>query len=253
MSSSTGGADFYNKVAQKFGGYITHEIHTTEYSTGNPEEIFKSKLLEYGNSDSIVLDIGCADGRSTLSVAPDFKKIIAIDFSEGMLNSAKRNQLKQGVLNVSFEKQDASSMSYPDSFFDLIYSRRGPTYYEEFFRLLKKSGIYAEIQIGENDAKSIKEVFGRGQDFGLWNISKLQRNKEEIEKAGFKVIFAQDYEYSEYYASPKDLESFLEGVPIFEDFDPERDKKYLEEYIKGNTSNKGVFLQRHRVVIVAQK
>lgn len=253
MSSSTGGADFYNKVAKKFGGYKTSAKYHSEYPTGNPEEVFKAKLLELANHNSTVLDIGCADGRFTLSLAQNFKKIIAVDFSDGMLNSAKKNQKEQGVINVSFEKQDASGMPYADNSFDLIYSRRGPTYYKEFFRLLKNGARYVEIQIGEQDAKSIKEVFGRGQDFGKWDTAKIQENTKEIESVGLKVIFAQDYVYDEYYETPEDLQNFLEGVPIFEDFDPKKDKEFLNQYISLYTTNKGILLSRHRVVIAAEK
>lgn len=253
MGSSTGDTDFYNKLAKKFGGYTNSVNYISEYLAENPEEVFKNKLLELGDLNSIVLDVGCADGRFTLSLSPNFKKIFAVDLSEGMLKSAKKNQLKLGVSNISFEKQDASHLFFPNSFFDLIYSRRGPTYYKEFFRLLKKGGYYVEIQIGENDARSIKEVFGRGQDYGKWNNPKIQENKQEIKDAGFKITFAQDYIYNECYKTAEDLQTFLEGVPIFEDFDPEKDKRFLNKYIRAYAKKKGILLTRHRVLIVAKK
>lgn len=253
VSNSTGDAKFYDKVAKKFGGYTTNVSYITEYPTKQPEEVFKSKILQLVDKDSLVLDVGCADGRFTVSLAPNFKKIVAIDLSDGMLEAAKKNQAGQGIENVSFEKQNASNITYPDSTFDLIYSRRGPTFYQEFYRLLKPRGYYVEIQIGENDAKDLKQTFDRGQDYRGWDNPKLERNSKELEEAGFKIVFAQDYAYSESYASPEDLSIFLEGVPIFEDFDPEKDKKYLEQYINSHTTKKGILLPRHRVVIVAEK
>jgi len=247
------GTNFYNKVAKKFGSYHTDAKYTKEYSNGDPEQAFKEKLLELSGEDKVVLDIGCADGRFTLSIAPNFQKIIAIDLSTGMLEAAKRNQKEQKVDNVSFEEQDASKTSYSDSTFDVVYSRRGPTPFNEFRRLLKLGGYFVGINIGEKDCVEIKKIFGRGQGFDEWDTSRLETDRQKLEKEGFEVIFAQNYFYEEYYASYEDLDLFLQGVPIFEDFDSEKDRKHLEEYVAKFKIEKGIKFPRHRVVIVAKK
>lgn len=109
------------------------------------------------------------------------------------------------------------------------------------------------IDIGEKDCQKIKEIFGRGQGYDQWNSSRLEKDKQELKEVGFKIVFAQDYLYDEYYASYEDLDLFLQGVPIFEDFDSEKDKKFLEEYVAKFKTEKGIKLPRHRVVIVAKK
>ncbi|MBI5619408.1 class I SAM-dependent methyltransferase [Candidatus Gottesmanbacteria bacterium] len=245
--------NFYDKVAKKFGGYHTPSRHTTEYPDGEPEKVFKDKLLELSSKDKIALDVGCADGRFTLSIAPSFQKIVAIDMSEEMLKSAKRLQEEQKNTNVSFEKQDAYAITYPDAYFDAVYNRRGPDNYVESYRLSKPNGCFIQIDIGEKDCQEIKEVFGRGQGFGKWNSSKLERDKKELKKAGFKVLYAQDFFYTEYYPTYEDLDLFLQGVPIFEDFDSEKDKKLLEAYVTKFKTEKGIKFPRHRVVTVARK
>jgi len=244
---------FYDKVAWKFGNYHTDAKYTQEYSTRDPEQVFKEKLLDLSGKDKIVLDVGCADGRFTLSTAPYFQRIIAIDLSIGMLDAARKLQKGKNIENVSFEEQDAEKTTYTNESFDIIYSRRGPTPFAEFYRLLKSGGYFIGINIGEKDCQAIKEIFGRGQGFGEWNTSRLEKDKQELETAGFKIIFAQDYFYDEYYASYEDLDLFLQGVPIFEDFDSEKDKKYLEEYVAKFKMEKGIKFPRHRVVMVAQK
>lgn len=246
-------ANFYDRVAKKFGGYHTQAHYATEYPSGEPEKVFKEKLLELSSKDNVALDVGCADGRFTLSVASYFQKIVAIDLSSGMLEAARKLQKEKGTENVSFEEQDANETTYPSNAFDVIYSRRGPTPFSEFYRLLKSEGCFVEINIGEKDCQEIKEIFGRGQGFGEWNTSRLEKDKQELKEAGFEVIFAQDYFYDEYYTSYEDLNLFLQGVPIFEDFDSEKDKKFLEEYVVRFTTKKGIKLPRHRVVLVARK
>lgn len=213
----------------------------------DPEKVFKEKLLELSGKDKVALDVGCADGRFTLSIAPYFQRMVAIDLSSGMLNAARKLQKKEGIENVSFEEQDAGKTIYENSTFDIVYSRRGPTPFSELQRLLKSGGYFIGINIGEKDCKEIKEIFGRGQGFGQWNTSRLEKDKQELNKSGLEVVFAQDYFYNEYYASYDDLDLFLQGVPIFEDFDSEKDKKYLEEYVARFKSEKGIKFPRHRV------
>lgn len=246
--------NFYDKVAKKFGDYHTaHYRNIAECLNGDPEKVFKEKLLKISGKNKIALDLGCADGYFTLLVAPYFKKITAIDLSKGMLAAAKKLQGKKEVKNVSFEKQDAFKTSYKNGHFDVIYSRRGPTPFMEVFRLLKSGGYFMEIDIGEQDCRAIKEVFGKGQNFGKWDVSQLAVDKKEAGKVGLKAIFAQDYFCDEYYPTYEDLEIFLQGVPIFEDFDSEKDRNLLEKYVREYQTEKGIKLSRHRVAIVFQK
>lgn len=61
--------NFYDKVAKKFGGYGygIGPAYKSEYPAGDPEKVFKEKLLELSSKEKIALDIGCADGKFTLS------------------------------------------------------------------------------------------------------------------------------------------------------------------------------------------
>jgi ubiquinone/menaquinone biosynthesis C-methylase UbiE len=197
--------------------------------------------------------VGCADGRFTLSISPNFGYVHAIDFSEGMLESARKAQEVSGITNVKFEKADLFKNNLPSGEYDLIYCRRGPTDYGEFYRLLKSGGYYLEIKIGEKDAQEIKEVFGRGQGFGKWNQSVSEKVSNELKEAGINPTYVADYTYNEYYESQEDLNRFLLSVPIFEDYDPLKDKVVFEKYVKENTSEKGIKLPRHRVVVIARK
>ena len=48
--------NFYDKVAKKFGGYAygkSHVKHLTEYPNGDPEKIFKKKLIGLANKNKI--------------------------------------------------------------------------------------------------------------------------------------------------------------------------------------------------------
>ena len=247
--------NFYDKIAKKLGGYGygTSPRYKTEYPAGDPEKIFKGKLLELSDKTKIALDIGCADGKFTLSVAPFFRKIYGIDTSKVNLDIAKSHSDDERSKNVEYSLQDASHTLFEDSFFDMAYCRRGPSYFEEYHRVLKTNGHYLKIGIGEMDSVELKKIFGRGQGYGKWDKSRLDESLKELQSIGFKVIFAENFHYFEYYPSYKEFDLFLQGVPIFEDFDSEKDKVALQRYVEKFTTDKGIQLSRHRLVMVVQK
>jgi SAM-dependent methyltransferase len=248
--------NFYDKVAKKFGGYAFGSSHVrpyTEYPDGDPEKEFKEKLLRLVGKKIHVLDAGCGDGKFAFENAQYFFHTTGIDVSKGLLKVAGEKQKILHVKNITFKCEDARKTSFPDASFDVIFSRRGPTPYGEFYRLLKPGGHFVGINIGEKDCQEIKVLFGRGQGYGEWNSSKLETDKEVLINAGFKIIFAKDYFCDEYYGSYEELDFFLQGVPIFEDFDSKKDESLLRQYERTFKTEKGIRLPRHRVVIVARK
>ena len=193
------------------------------------------------------------DGKFTFSVGPFFQKVYGIDNSKVNLDIAKSHNSDKRSDNVEYSLQDANNTSFKDSYFDLAYCRRGPSAYPEIYRLLKTPGHFVEINIGEKDCQEIKEIFGRGQGFGEWNTSRLIKDTKFMKDLDFEIIFAKDYFYNEYYPTYADINLFLQGVPIFEDFDSEKDKIILTKYVSKFQTKKGIKLSRHRIVMVALK
>ncbi|MDP3918126.1 MAG: hypothetical protein Q8Q30_03065 [Candidatus Woesebacteria bacterium] len=50
--------NFYDKVANKFGNYSSGVKYTKEFLSEDPEEDFRSYLIEYSGTDKKVLDVG---------------------------------------------------------------------------------------------------------------------------------------------------------------------------------------------------
>lgn len=244
---------FYDRVTKKFGTFsdVPHPI--MDYPEGNPEAIFEQKILELSGKDKIALDIGCGDGRFTLRMASYFRQVTGIDGSKERLKLAQAEQQAQERENVQFEMQDARQTTFAQNTFDVLYNRRGPSFYHEFYRITKPGGHFVMISIGEKDAWELKQVFGRGQGFWTWKTSALDRATDGLEKEGFARIYGQSFSYDEYYATYQDLDIFLQGVPIFEDFDSVKDRAFLEAYVEKFRGEKGILLPRHRYVIVCQK
>src|ERR1035437_2353187 len=189
--------DFYNKVAKKFGNYTTPAKSVDEFPNGEPEKVFKEKLLELSGKDKIVLDAGCGDGRFTVQIAPYFKKVIGNDTSDLMLKAAIKLQDEKGIKNVEFIEKATNDLDYPEEYFDVIYSRRSPTNYPLFYKMLKPGGYILYIGIGEKDTMDIEKVFGRGQNYGGFDENRLGKEKLNIESSGFRVMYAQNFYYNE--------------------------------------------------------
>ena len=64
-----------------------------------------------------LMDIGCASGDWTLMVAPYCGKVCGYEYSQKMVDTAKREAQKRGVENVEFFQADATSMKL-NCFFD---------------------------------------------------------------------------------------------------------------------------------------
>ncbi|MFE0632423.1 class I SAM-dependent methyltransferase [Streptomyces sp. NPDC058864] len=244
--------EFYSKVARKFGGYSSGAHRTTRFPQGDPEEVFDALVRGLGGPDRRLLDVGCADGRNLLAVAPSFGRVDALDLSPEMVASAERHQAGSGLGHVTFAVGDASATGFPEGSFDVVTSRRGPLFPEEFRRLLRPGGSVVHMGIGERDVRSLKETFGRGQLYGRWTGTPVaDEERRGLERAGFTVRAQRDIAYDEFFHTPQDLDVFLQMVPIFEDYDSVTDRAAFDRYLAQSTTAEGVHLARHWFVLHA--
>jgi len=244
--------EFYSKVAARFGGYSSGAQRTEVFPDGDPEDVFDGIVL--GQAGGALLDVGCADGRNLLRIAPAFASVNAVDLAPEMLDSARRHQADSGLDHVVFDLRDASATEYPDESFDVVTSRRGPLFAKEFLRVLKPGGSLVHLGIGEQDVRELKEVFGRGQLHGRWDgVPVATEARADLEAAGFTTVREQNLTYEEYFHTPADLDTFLHQVPIFEDYDTAADEEPFTRYTARASSDRGVRLGRHWFLLHARK
>ncbi|MFI6345790.1 class I SAM-dependent methyltransferase [Streptomyces sp. NPDC050560] len=245
--------DFYSRVAEKFGGYSSGARRTTRFPEGDPEEVFDTVARTVAGPGARLLDVGCADGRNLLALAPDFARVDGLDLAPEMVASARRHLAASGLTHVVFAAGDASATGFPDAAFDVLTSRRGPLFPEEFRRVLRPGGSLVYLGIGEQDVRALKETFGRGQLYGRWDgVPVARQERKRLERAGFTVVRERDFAYDEYFHTPRDLDTFLQMVPIFEDYSPQGDRDAFERYLALATTDEGVHLARHWFVLHAR-
>ncbi len=220
------------------------------------EDYFDKTVLDAAKGRDVI-DIGCGRGEFTLTVARVARRVVGIDFSQTAFSKALENSKALQARNVEFRLADARKIPFPDGSFDLAFSRRGPATESplsitEAYRVLRKSGLLFQQEIGERDKLNWKQIFGRGQNFPFTGKIADEKNKL-LAEAGFRNVHVQEFEATEYFKTLKDVAMRLETTPIIPDFDKNTDRALTE--MLGNTcaDEKGIKTNEHRVIITATK
>lgn len=224
---------------------------------------FYEKIKENTNETSICLDIGTGGGEKVLKCYPEVKKIIATDFSENMINTAKENQKNYPYKNVEFKVMDNLNMIFDDDTFDLISARHTIINAGQIYNCLKDGGVLVIEGIDKEDCIEIKDVFGRGQAYND-EISISEKDCEDLKNAGFKKIEKVKIYENEYYETEEDLLALLLKTPILDDFSEinnqdnfkynERiEKDLFNKYTQKYKTEKGILLKRVLYGIIAKK
>jgi SAM-dependent methyltransferase len=138
---------------RKYRGLSAHR----EGPHGLAEEL--DKCLRRG---SVVLELGCGDGRDALYFAELQHRVIACDFSDAALNqfveAAARLHVEQHLLDIM-----ALPYSFADEDFDAVYARLSLHYFcravtrdifAEIARILRPAGIFLGLFNSHFDAEN---------------------------------------------------------------------------------------------------
>src|SRR6267143_1397744 len=243
--------EYWEKVYAIPENYLV-EAALTEGNDG--EEEFDAKMLD-ASVGKVVLDVGCGDGQFTIRMAERAKEVVGVDFSRVAISEARKNLSNSGQKNLRVELANAESLHFPNETFGLVTCRRGPvtdnkSSLQEAHRVLKRHGTLMEITIGERDKENLTRIFGRGQMLASERVIALKERL--LREADFENLEITEYIATEIFPTINDLIIRLKNSPIIPDFDPEKDKQYLEEIEKACKSSKGIETPTHRVTIIAR-
>jgi ubiquinone/menaquinone biosynthesis C-methylase UbiE len=245
--------DWWNQMAMKLNGYQGSYNVFTEGDSGEEDftDLVKKKIKEF----SLVLDVACADGKFTTEIAGDASKIIGTDLSPIMIEKAR---IHSNTSKAEFIIADARRLPFEDNYFDLVISRRGPVsmpeFLEEAIRVTKPGGQIIEITIGEQDAIEFKEIFDRGQGYDDVNKSRYEEIKERL-RLNNRVQTKELREYfsEAYYPTIEDVVLLLSSTPIIDDFDLNKDYRYIETIKEKCSTWNGIRRTYHRMIWIAKK
>ncbi len=132
-------------VRRQFGP-VASAYASSDYHSSGPD---LARLVEGAGltGKERVLDIGCGAGHTAIALAPHALRVTAVDITPEMLGVAADLAARRGLGNIDFERQDATSLPYPDARFDVVSSRVAAHHYHdvrafvaEAARVLKPGG-----------------------------------------------------------------------------------------------------------------
>ena len=220
------------------------------------------EIRKHSNENSLCLDLGTAGGEEVLSNYPDVGMVIATDFSEDMISTAKLNAKNHKKKNVKFTVMDNLNMKVPDELFDLVSARHTVIDAKGIYRCLVPGGILVIEGVDKKDCWDLKELFGQGQAY-YDEVAISQEHYKDLVNAGFSKVELTQILVNEYYETPEDLMALLLKAPILDDFSEITgltkshleviDKNLFEQYVNTHSTKKGILLKRVLYGIVAQK
>lgn len=151
----------------------------------NYEEIVK----EYIKPDMQMLDYDTGGGEFLLSLGHPYGNTSA---TEGYAPNVKLCSERLLPLGINFKEcSDPENIPFMDGTFDVLINRHGGFCPAEIFRLLRKNGIFITEQVGEdNDWDLVEMVLPETQK--PFSDLNLQKQKKRFEKAGFKIVRAEE-------------------------------------------------------------
>lgn len=223
---------------------------------------FYEKIRENSNEKSLCLDLGTGGGEKVLKNYPNVGMIIATDFSEEMIKTAKENAKRYPDKRIKFIKMNNLEMNFPKETFDLISARHTIINAKQIYNCLVPGGKLVIEGIDKKDCWEIKESFGRGQAYND-EIAISEKDYQYLVEAGFKNIEKVEILQNEYYETEDDLMALFLKTPILDDFSEIKGKKFehrtiiekdlFDEYVKKYKTEKGILLKRVLYGIVAKK
>lgn len=119
------------------------KIEESKLNTNAEIKWFTEKLPL--SKEAAVLDLNCGTGLISRNIAPQCKKVVGTDISRHLLNFAKGRPIPE---NVEFHRAEASDLPFPDSSFDVVFSRHSFTHFihraevlDEMRRVCKPGGF----------------------------------------------------------------------------------------------------------------
>ena len=223
---------------------------------------FYEKIRENSNEKSLCLDLGTGGGEKVLKNYPDVGMIIATDFSDEMIKTARENAKNYSSKKVKFTKMNNLEMTFPKETFDLISARHTIINAKQLYDCLANDGTVVIQGVDKKDCWDLKELFGRGQAYKD-EIAISEKDYLDLKEAGFTNIEKIEVLQNEYYETEEDLMALLLKTPILEEFSEITNKTFehrrivekdlFDEYVRRNKTEKGIFLKRVLYGIIARK
>ncbi|SHH17926.1 class I SAM-dependent methyltransferase [Thermosipho atlanticus] len=177
----------YNRIAKLYDlleGYIEKKVFSN----------FRKELFKH--IEGKILELGVGTGKNFPYYSKNLKGY-AVDFSEKMLEVAKKRKEELGLKNIEILQMDIENLEFEDETFDTVFSSfvfctvpnpiKG---LQEARRVLKKDGkaVFLEHMKSSNFINNIFLYLMNPFTKLFLGTSMIRETDKNIEKAGFKIV-----------------------------------------------------------------
>jgi len=201
------GYTFLTWDTKHFGYYPFQNSHITERKAQELMMDLLAKKLDLKKAD-LVLDAGCGRGTTSCYLGKKYRsKLIGIDIVPFEVEIAKRKAKELGLTKqVKFYLQDYSKISFPNNYFDkiftletLVHSPNIKKTLREFHRILKPDGKIVlfeysrskDIEFNQWEKKMFDLICKESAMTSFFTMFHHTLPKN-IKSAGFKILSDQD-------------------------------------------------------------
>jgi ubiquinone/menaquinone biosynthesis C-methylase UbiE len=128
--------------------------------TSHSDSLEKLISITSASKKDTVLEVACGSGIVSCEFSKYVKSVVGIDMTQGMLDEAKKLQLKETIKNVNWQIGEAENLPYDDESFSIVISRFGFHHFlnpfkvmSEMKRVCKPGGILVVVDVALPDSK----------------------------------------------------------------------------------------------------
>jgi ubiquinone/menaquinone biosynthesis C-methylase UbiE len=194
----------YNKLSGRYDNLLATQSLWSKLACkivwGFPDTAYTERLLAYlpDGFGGELLDIPVGTGLFTCGkyLRIPNARITCLDYSEGMLNTAKERFSAAGIRNVAFRQGDVGDLPYENASFDAVLSMNGfhafpdkVAAFGELYRVLKPGGLFVGCFYTKGETRRTDWFIRRVYVPGGWFTPPFMA-KRELE-AKLKSLYAE--------------------------------------------------------------
>lgn len=194
---------WYNQLGTEIGEY--KYPWKSQFDEPTATMVFTEAIAQYIGKETRILDVGCGHGEFTYQWASKVEEVIGIDVIEGFIQTANKNKPSGSIqfLRVNADEK----LPFPDNYFDVVYTKKGPWLYEEASRITKPGGIVMGFYHGGTDGGLREHFPGLYQPMPVdpYDLELIENKYNFKGSKGLTDFNIEVIEEEEYFSTPEDV------------------------------------------------